>query len=189
MGGTEKILSSSGTDRSSVMIFVTLGTDHHSFDRLAKEIDYLKKMNKIKMDIFIQLGYTQFIPQYCSYEKFLSFQDMINYIKKSRIIITHGGSTAALAWMHNKIPIVVPRFKKYKEAVDNHQIEYAQYFEKQNRIIAVYDIVNLENTIKNYKLIVQKMKNKKLNRLLVYSNAEKAAKRIEEICIELLNKK
>ncbi|HEV1925494.1 TPA: multidrug MFS transporter, partial [Streptococcus pneumoniae] len=36
------------------MIFVTVGTHEQQFDRLIKEVDYLKKENLIQDEVFIQ---------------------------------------------------------------------------------------------------------------------------------------
>ena len=47
------------------MIFVTVGTHEQQFDRLIKEVDRLKKENLIQDEVFIQTGYSNYIPKYC----------------------------------------------------------------------------------------------------------------------------
>ncbi|HEV1534200.1 TPA: multidrug MFS transporter, partial [Streptococcus pneumoniae] len=49
------------------MIFVTVGTHEQQFDRLIKEVDYLKKENLIQDEVFIQIGYSSYIPKYCEW--------------------------------------------------------------------------------------------------------------------------
>lgn len=133
------------------MIFVTVGTHEQGFDRLIKKIDKLKEDGKITEDVFIQLGYCEYIPKNCEYKKMIGFDEMREFVSKSRIIITHGGpGSIMLPWEFGKVPIVVPRNPEFDEHVDNHQILFAKRMEKEDKIIAVYDIDDLERTISNY---------------------------------------
>ena len=45
------------------MIFVTVGTHEQQFNRLIKKIDQLKKDGHIKDDVFIQTGFSDYIPE------------------------------------------------------------------------------------------------------------------------------
>jgi UDP-N-acetylglucosamine transferase subunit ALG13 len=47
------------------MIFVTVGTDHHPFDRLIKTVDELKSQGVISEDVFIQTGSSVYLPDHC----------------------------------------------------------------------------------------------------------------------------
>lgn len=140
------------------MIFLTVGTHEQGFDRVVKYIDDLAGKGIIK-DVFIQLGYTDYIPQHCEYKKMIGYNEMNSYVEKSDIIITHGGpGSIMLPWAFNKLPIVVPRNPEYDEHVDNHQILFAKRLEKENKILAVYDIDTLEEKIINYNQYVSTMK-------------------------------
>ena len=44
------------------MIFVTVGTHEQPFDRLIKCVDELKRDNKIKENVIIQTGYSNYEP-------------------------------------------------------------------------------------------------------------------------------
>jgi UDP-N-acetylglucosamine transferase subunit ALG13 len=133
------------------MIFVTVGTHEQPFDRLVKELDRLVEEGVIEEDVFIQTGYSTYVPQFCTHEAFISFDDMIQKIGKARIVITHGGPGSIMFVLYQgKIPVVVPRQKAFSEHVDDHQVRFIQTLEKGNRVIAVYDISKLENVLKNY---------------------------------------
>jgi len=70
-------------------------------------------------------------------------------IQKSKIIITHGGvGTIMTALKHGKKVIVVPRYKKFGEIADDHQLDITQELEKRRKIIAVYKIDNLSEAIR-----------------------------------------
>ena len=129
------------------MIFVTVGTHEQSFNRLVQYIDGLNVEN----NIFIQTGYCTYKPKNCQFEKMISYERMLNYSEIADIIITHGGpGSIMLALQQNKIPIVVPRQHKYGEHVNDHQVDFTRRLETENKIIAIYDIENLEKTIRDY---------------------------------------
>lgn len=141
------------------MIFVTVGTHEDSFDRLIKEIDRLKGEKIILEEVNIQIGYTKYLPLYCSYERVIGFERMNELAKEARIIITHGGpGSMLLALQFNKIPIVVPRQKQFQEHVDDHQVLFSKRMKVENRILTVLDIECLEEAIVNYSDLVESIK-------------------------------
>jgi UDP-N-acetylglucosamine transferase subunit ALG13 len=48
----------------------------------------------------------------------------------------------------NKRTIVVPRRKEFGEIVNDHQLEITRELERQGKIIAVYDIKDMEKALK-----------------------------------------
>ena len=142
------------------MIFVTVGNHEQSFERLVKKVDDLKRDKIINEDVIIQKGYTDYEPQYCESYKLVNYNDMQKYLKTARIIITHGGPASFITPLTiGKIPIVVPRQKKFNEHVNNHQIDFVeQVVTRDNTIIPCYDIDDLEGLIKDYDSIVENMK-------------------------------
>ena len=163
------------------MIFVTVGTHEQSFERLVKKIDELKRDKIIDEEVIIQKGYTDYEPQYCKSYKLIGYDEMKEYLEKARIIITHGGPASFIAPLTiGKIPIVVPRQKNFNEHVNNHQKDFVeQVVARDNSIIPCYNIDDLEELIKEYDSIVEKMKeNYKSNNK---SFCEKLDKEIEKI--------
>ena len=59
------------------MIFFTVGTHEQQFNRVIKILDKLKSKKIINDKIFIQTGYSDYIPQFCDYKKFLSQEEML----------------------------------------------------------------------------------------------------------------
>ena len=143
------------------MIFVTVGTHEQPFNRLIKEIDRLAKDKEINNDFYIQTGFSDYIPQNCSWKKFLSFTQMNDMIRKSDIIITHGGPASFITPLEvGKIPIVVPREKRFNEHINNHQEEFIKLIDKRLQdIIPVYDIKDLKEKILNYEILIKQMNN------------------------------
>lgn len=107
------------------MIFVTVGTHEQPFNRLVKAVDMLKLNGKITESVFIQTGYSTYVPQACEYKDFISMKQIDKYMQQASIVITHGGpSSFVMALQYNKVPIVVPRLSKYNEHVNDHQLTF-----------------------------------------------------------------
>ena len=132
------------------MIFVTVGTHEQQFNRLLQEMDRLVKENLIEDEVFIQSGYSDYTPKYCSYSKFLPYQEMEKCIEKADIVITHGGPASFMKVLSvGKIPIVVPRLSRFGEHVNDHQLEFIhKVLDKNYEILDVEDISDLYKKIK-----------------------------------------
>ncbi|MCL6584923.1 MAG: glycosyltransferase family 28 [Anoxybacillus sp.] len=126
------------------MILVTVGTQRFPFDRLFKELDYLVETGVIKEKIIAQIGYTEYIPKNFETFPFISSEEMDQYLQASTLVITHSGTSSIIKCLkYRKKVIVVPRMAKFKEHVDDHQLEIAQLFAMKNWIEPVYDIKEL----------------------------------------------
>ena len=147
------------------MIFVTVGTHEQQFNRLIEAVDTIKARKIIEDDVFIQIGYSTYIPKYCNYDAFVPYNMMVEYVKNAEIVITHGGpATFILPLQYGKIPIVVPRQKQYDEHVNNHQLDFCRKFsEMRNNIILVDDINKLSGDIMYYNDIVSTLNNNPFN--------------------------
>ena len=141
------------------MIFVTVGTHEQQFNRLIEEVDRLKEKGIIKEDVFIQTGYSTYEPKHCEWSKLIPYKEMQRLNKEARIVITHGGPASFVAPLQlGKIPIVVPRQAKFDEHVNDHQVDFSKAVSERNKnILAIFDIKDLEKTIKNYDKLVKKI--------------------------------
>lgn len=164
------------------MIFVTVGTHEQQFNRLVQEIDSLKGDGLIEDEVIIQTGFSTYEPKYCKWSKLISQAEMQHNVEQARIVITHGGPASFIAPLQiGKIPVVVPRQKKYDEHVNNHQLEFCKSVEsRMGNIIVVEEISELENVICNYEKEINKRKQG-------YShNNEEFNKKLEQIVKELV---
>lgn len=131
------------------MIFITLGSQKFQFNRLLKEIDKLIGDKKLGSDVYAQIGYSDYLPENYEYKKFLSRDEFSNIINKSDIVITHGGTGAIIgALKKGKKVIAIPRLSKYKEHVDNHQLDIVNEFAKKGLILSSENIEELGLKIK-----------------------------------------
>lgn len=106
-------------------IFVTVGTDHHRFDRLLGWIDgWFEARAPADVAVFCQTGSsgpTRRVPSM----PFLDADVLQTSLAEADCVVTHGGTTVALARHAGHVPIVVPRSHELGEHVDDHQIHFA----------------------------------------------------------------
>lgn len=143
------------------MIFVTVGTHYQGFDRLIKKMDEIAA--KIDDEVIMQIGHTEYEPKNAKWFKFLGYNEIINYMAKSDILICHGGAGTLLDVLClNKPIIIVPRLKKYDEAYDDHELELGESLKKTKNVLIVPNMENLERNITELNLeILTNLKNDK----------------------------
>ncbi|MBQ7410446.1 MAG: hypothetical protein IJW20_03580 [Clostridia bacterium] len=164
------------------MIFVTVGTHEQQFDRLIKCIDQMIVDGKIKEEVIIQKGYTDYEPQNCECHKLIGYDEMKKYIEEARIVVTHGGPASFVAPLSiGRIPVVVPRQYKYNEHVNDHQLEFAKEVEKRMKnIIVAENEEDIIDAIVNYDEKVKRISGK------ILSNNKKFNLELEDIIKKIL---
>jgi UDP-N-acetylglucosamine transferase subunit ALG13 len=130
------------------MIYVTVGTQKFQFNRLLKAIDELVASSVIHEDVFMQTGYSTYIPEHCAYEAFLSKAESQKYMKECSLLIVHGGVATIMEGIKNRKPIIaMPRNAKLGEHVDDHQMQIVESLSAQNLILKCDDIRKLGTLI------------------------------------------
>lgn len=127
------------------MILVTLGTQDKEFPRLLEEVEKLIDKGIITEEVIAQIGSTNYSSDKMKLIDYLSRNEMLTFIKNAEYIITHGGVGTIIDSLNlGKKVIAVPRLKKYKEHVNDHQLEIVNEFSKLGYIL---DGSNLEQAI------------------------------------------
>ena len=129
------------------MIFVTIGTQKQNFNRLFNYVNQIK----CNEEIIVQKGNSKykFNNKIKTYD-YLSYDEMDYYFNKARIIITHAGAgTIFRALSMNKKVIVVPRLKKYKEHINDHQLHFSSYLKKKGYCLVVNSLPEFNSALKS----------------------------------------
>lgn len=141
------------------MIFVTVGTENFQFDRLLRMIDEGVARRLIKDDIFVQIGTTDYKPTSFKFIRFLAFNQMVEKITGADIVVSHAGvGSVLLSLSLGKIPIIIPRQKKFGEHLDDHQCEFARMMKRGKRVICVEDENDFFRALSEYRNIVLGLK-------------------------------
>ena len=141
------------------MIFVTVGTHEQPFDRLIQYIDGLKGEGTLSEEVVLQTGYSGYEPQFCQWNQFFPYSEMQAQIQEAHIIVTHGGPSSFIPALRlGKIPVVVPRQKKFGEHVNDHQVKFCKAVSKRDgNLIVVEEIDDLKRVLLEYDRIVVTM--------------------------------
>jgi UDP-N-acetylglucosamine transferase subunit ALG13 len=127
---------SAGPQRpAELCITVTVGTDHHPFDRLIYWInDWLRRHPELLDSFFVQSGAASVVPD-CAGSRFLEIDELNARLDSADVIVCHGGpGSIAEAWERSQLPIVVPRLPELGEIVDDHQVDFCRRVAKLGRI-------------------------------------------------------
>ena len=134
------------------MIFVTLGTNDESFERLLKTIDKAIDNKVIKDKVIVQAGCTKYESKNMEIFSLIPKDKFEELVEQCDFLITHGGVGSILTGLNkNKKVIAVPRLAKFKEHGNDHQLQIVENFGKMGYIIPVNKMEDLEDAIKNIK--------------------------------------
>ncbi len=154
------------------MILVTLGTQNQPFVRL---LELIEKSN-INDEIIVQAGKTKFESKKMKIFDYIPYEEMTELIKKSDLIITHGGTGSILMPLKmGKKVIAIPRLAKYGEHVDDHQTQLTSIFNEEGYILEY-------NDGDDFNELIEKSKKFKPNKYV--SNTENFIKEIKNLIDE-----
>ncbi|MFT7597797.1 MAG: UDP-N-acetylglucosamine transferase subunit ALG13 [Acidimicrobiales bacterium] len=120
------------------LVVVSVGTDHHPFDRLVGWIESWAAAN-LSVKVVVQHG-TAAAPANVESHELIPHDELRQLFSSAVAVVSHGGpSTVMDARMAGKFPIVVPRDPALGEHVDGHQIRFADH-------LALHGLARLANS-------------------------------------------
>ena len=132
-------------DASIARIVVTVGTDHHPFDRLVDWVDRWAARH-LDVEILLQRGTTAALvasPNIRSVDM-LAYDDLVGAMAGADAVVAQGGPGGILdprSVGHR--PIVVPRRHDLGEHVDDHQVRFASWMAERGSIDVASDEADL----------------------------------------------
>ena len=105
------------------IVFASVGTDVHPFNRLVSWLDDLA-VSMPNIETVVQYG-RSVPPTYASGVDYLTHKAQLEWFRRAVVVITHGGPATIMEvrGTHGK-PVVVPRNPELGEHVDGHQMEF-----------------------------------------------------------------
>jgi UDP-N-acetylglucosamine transferase subunit ALG13 len=108
------------------MILVTVGTERYPFNRLMDWIDLLLQYHLIQDEVVVQYGSCTILPAGVKVYQNLKAEQFTDLVQQASFVISHCGEGSFLLLEEMGKPyVLVPRSHRFKEHVDNHQIELA----------------------------------------------------------------
>src|SRR5262249_12079264 len=106
------------------MIVFTIGTSE-PFDRLVSVADAVAEFGGER--VVVQGGHSRCRLKTAELVNFVAYGELLRLVAEARIVVTHAGAgSALLALGQGKRPILVPRRRRYGEAIDDHQVMFAE---------------------------------------------------------------
>lgn len=125
------------------MIFVTVGTHQQPFERMLAALAALPAG-----ELVVQHGYGAAPPGVAQAAAFMSFGEMLDQFEAAQTVVTHAGvGSILLAMRVGHTPIVVPRYKRFGEHVDDHQVELTRALAEGGRVIPAWSTDDLAATV------------------------------------------
>ena len=111
------------------LLLVTVGTDHHPFDRLVRWADAWLAGHPGALRCLMQTGTSA--PPGASggveWRAYLEFEALQAAMASAAAVVCHGGPGTILGARHmGAVPIVVPRQHRLGEHVDDHQVAFSR---------------------------------------------------------------
>ena len=120
------------------MIFLTVGTQF-PFDRLVRTVDDLVAGGVIQEEVFGQIGVDAYQPRSFQAVALLDKKAFDDCVHKASALISHAGTgTITMALDMGKPLLAMPRLKRYREVVNDHQVAIARKFEQLGHLLAAY---------------------------------------------------
>ncbi len=134
------------------MILVTLGTQDKSFERLLKAIQKQIDLGVIKDRVVVQAGCTKFKSNDMEIFDLIPIDEFDKLVEECDVLITHGGVGSIITGLNkNKKVIAAARLAKYREHINDHQLQIIDNFSKSGYILKLDDFDNLGNLLKQVK--------------------------------------
>ena len=119
-------------------VFIALGSQQFQLNRLLREMDALIGQGIVQeLEVFAQIGFSDYLPQYYPYKCFCSRDEYSRYIGDADLMIVHGGASTIMEGLRaGKRIIVYPRKAAFHEHIDDHQLQIAQALEKKGYLLS-----------------------------------------------------
>lgn len=121
------------------LVLVTVGTDHHPFDRLVEWVDGWLADTTRTIRCVVQYG-TSRAPRHADGQPKFPHSELQHLVSEAHLAVCHGGPGTIMDCRQVGLtPIVVPRRHDLGEHVDDHQVKFT-------RRIASSGVIHLAET-------------------------------------------
>ena len=146
------------------MVFLAVGTQKQDFSRLFKLVENSKALKD--EEIIAQAGYTNYTSNKIKIKSFLPKEEFRKYFESADYIICHGGVGTIFDGLYNgKKILAVPRLAKYKEHVNDHQIQICKQLEDDGYILYYKDGEDFDKNLDKAADICKKVLEKTIDNL------------------------
>jgi UDP-N-acetylglucosamine transferase subunit ALG13 len=129
-----------------VSTLVSVGNATQPFARLLQAVCAI--LPRLPQPVIVQHGSTPFAAAQCRAMRFMEMAEFDRLVRDASLVIIHAGAGSVIhAVRAGKVPVVMPRRARDKEAVDNHQVEFALQLEGLGRVVLAREAQDLERAV------------------------------------------
>jgi UDP-N-acetylglucosamine transferase subunit ALG13 len=131
------------------LLLVTVGTDHHPFDRLIGWVEAWLVGRRRGVRCQMQTG-TSTPPRssLAQWDAYLSYEALGDAMTEAAAVVCHGGPGTILGVRQaGAVPIVVPRQHRLGEHVDDHQVAFARRLAAEGTVVLAESEVDLHRLL------------------------------------------
>lgn len=130
---TDRSTPAADVARSGPRVVVTVGTDHHRFDRLVSWADHWAAANP-GVTVLVQRGASE-PTSYADSVPMLGYDALVAAMADADAVVTQGGPAAIMdARSVGHRPVVVPRRGTLGEHVDDHQVRFTAWMAERDLV-------------------------------------------------------
>jgi UDP-N-acetylglucosamine transferase subunit ALG13 len=123
------------TEARRLTAVVTVGTDHHRFDRLMDWLESWDAANPGAVAWIVQHGSSRPMAGADGFAM-KPRSELLSLIRAADLVITQGGPGGIMDSREcGVVPIVVPRLARLQEVVDDHQVAFAQHLSRNGLLV------------------------------------------------------
>ncbi len=132
------------------MIFCIVGSQKFQFERLIREMDRLKGEGIIQDEVVAQIGVCPYEPKHLNWQRFMDKETFDQNIAACDVLVTHAGEGSIMTGLlKGRKVIAVPRYARFGEHLNDHQLQIARAMEKLGCLINVEDIAKLQGVFEH----------------------------------------
>lgn len=114
-------------------VVITVGTDHHRFDRLIGWVDRWARLHP-DIAVLVQRGESS-APEHTESVAMIGYEDLVAAMAAADVVVAQGGPAAIMdARRVGHLPVVVPRRGALGEHVDDHQVRFAAWMAERGLV-------------------------------------------------------
>jgi UDP-N-acetylglucosamine transferase subunit ALG13 len=119
-------------------VLVTVGTDHHRFDRLIGWVDRWAADHP-DASVLVQHG-TATAPTHAEAVVMLGYDELVAEMAAADVVVAQGGPATIMdARSVGQRPVVIPRRAQFDEVVDDHQVAFTEWMASKDLVWAAHD--------------------------------------------------
>jgi UDP-N-acetylglucosamine transferase subunit ALG13 len=131
------------------VVFVTVGNARQGFSRLLGAVDALCGSGAFGEEpVLVQRGHTngEWLA-HCRSVDFLPSDEFERHLSDASLVVCHGGTTQLFAIRLGKVPIVMPRLKRFGEHINDHQVQLVQALAAEGLVVPAYEPGDLAGAV------------------------------------------